>query len=659
MTQILPSFFTQPGLQVLLFGGKGGVGKTTCATAFALKMAALAPDRSMLLVSTDPAHSLCDSLAGQKPPANLEILELDAAQCLVRFHEKNDAMLRDIAAAGTFLDEEDVNRFLGLSIPGMDELMAFLSISEWADARRYDCIVVDTAPGGHTLRLLSMPDMIRRWLGVLDALLAKRRYMRKVFSRNVSPDRLDLFVSEWKSSVSRMESLLRDPARCRFVPVTIAEPLALEVTVAMLHQLSSRKIPVTDIVVNRLHCENGCPACSAAASIEQAQIRQLAAVSGPSSSFWGIQLFAKEVRGSGPLAGFWEACWRIEGNGGKAHKNGGPAPALADRHALQEPVVVDPPAVPASGLRLLLMAGKGGVGKTTLSCATAIRFARDSPQKRILLFSTDPAHSLTACLHIEIGNRLKELLPNLTAIEIDATVEFEKLKARYSADVARFLGAVSGNFDLTFDRVVFEKLMDLAPPGLDEIMALIRIVNLMANRSYDVFVLDCAPTGHLIRLLELPDIVNEWLKSFFNLFLKYERIFRLPGFEEELIGISRNLKKLRAVLLDPEQSALYAVGIPTQMALGETHDLLASCDRMGLSVPLIFLNLMTPPSTCRLCRSLAQRESLQAEEYRRSFPDRHLTLLYRQPDLGSLELLGELGRQLYADVRTEDKSVAA
>jgi arsenite-transporting ATPase len=658
MTRPQPSFFSQPGLQVLLFGGKGGVGKTTCATAYALKMAALAPERSMLLVSTDPAHSLRDSLADQAPPANLEILELDAAQCLARFHEQNDAMLHDIAAAGTFLDNDDVNRFLGLSIPGMDELMAFVGISEWADARRYDCIVVDTAPGGHTLRLLAMPDMIRPWLSMLDALLAKRRYMRKVFSRSVTPDRLDLFVSGWKSCVGRMESLLRDPARCRFVPVTIAEPLALEVTAGMLRQLSSRKIPVTDIIVNRLHCANGCPTCSAAASMEQAQIRQLAAVSGTSAALWGIQLFADEVRGSEPLAGFWEACWQIEGNGSTTH-TGGPAPVLPDRLALHEPAVVDPPAAPASGLRLLLMAGKGGVGKTTLSCATAIRLARDFPQKRILLFSTDPAHSLTACLHVEIGNRFKDLLPNLTAIEIDATVEFDKLKARYSADVARFLGNVSGNFDLTFDRVVFEKLMDLAPPGLDEIMSLIRIVNLLADRSYDVFVLDCAPTGHLIRLLELPDIVNEWLKTFFNLFLKYERIFRLPAFAEELVGISRNLKKLRAVLLDPVQSALYAVGIPTQMALGETQDLLASCDRMGLSVPLIFLNLMTPPSTCRLCRRLVQRESLQTGEYRQSFPDRHLTLLYRQPDLRSMEMLGELGKRLFEDVRLEDKVAAA
>ena len=202
-------------------------------------------------------------------------------------------------------------------------------------------------------------------------------------------------------------------------------------------------------------------------------------------------------------------------------------------------------------MRFVLFAGKGGVGKTTLSCVTAVRLARDFPEKRVLLFSTDPAHSLSACLQAEIGPRPTVLLPGLTAMEIDAQAEFEKLKTRYAEDLERFLESVSRGFDLTFDRVVLERMMDLAPPGLDEIMALTRIMEFLARDSYDLFVLDCAPTGHLIRLLELPELINEWLKAFFNLFLKYERILRLPGFAEELVGISRNLKKLRELLQNP------------------------------------------------------------------------------------------------------------
>src|ERR1039458_768078 len=227
MSQRMPAFFDKQGLQLLLFGGKGGVGKTTCATAAALRMSALAPGRSWLLVSTDPAHSVRDSLAGHVPPGNLQALELDAQQCLTAFRERNVPMLREIAAAGIFLDEEDINRFRSLSLPGLDELMAFFEISSGVEARQYDSIVVDTAPSGHTLRLLAMPELIGKWLGMLEALLAKRRYMRRVFSRDSSPDRLDLFVTKWKSSLQRMETLLRDPARSQFVPVTIAAPLGV------------------------------------------------------------------------------------------------------------------------------------------------------------------------------------------------------------------------------------------------------------------------------------------------------------------------------------------------------------------------------------------------------------------------------------------------
>jgi len=83
----MPAFFDKQGLQLLLFGGKGGVGKTTCATAAALRMSALAPSRSLLLVSTDPAHSVRDSLAGHVPSGNLQVLELERPampQCIPR-----------------------------------------------------------------------------------------------------------------------------------------------------------------------------------------------------------------------------------------------------------------------------------------------------------------------------------------------------------------------------------------------------------------------------------------------------------------------------------------------------------------------------------------------------------------------------------------------
>jgi arsenite-transporting ATPase len=649
MNRHMPLFFDKQSLQLLLFGGKGGVGKTTCATAAALRLAAQAPERSLLLVSTDPAHSVQDSLAGYAPPGNLQVLELDAQQCLTKFREQNGGMLREIAAAGTFLDDEDINQFLSLSLPGLDELMALLEISSWVEARQYDCIVVDTAPSGHTLRLLAMPELIGRWLGMLEVLLAKRRYMRRVFSRDDGPDRLDLFVTKWKSTLHQTEKLLRDPERTQFVPVTIAEPLSVSETVALFRVLQSRKMPVSELVVNQLHLECECSNCMSAGSAEQLQIHHLLTSIEVSFPVWGIGLLAEEVRGQRLLMEFWVHAQPV-----------GQRPAiLLDRGLFRGSTVLHPAQPPSAQMQFILFAGKGGVGKTTLSCVTSMRMARDFPGKRVLLFSIDPAHSLSACLQTKIGPQPKMLFPGLSAMEIDASAEFEKLKTRYAEDLKHFLEAVSNGFDPTFDRVVMERMLDLAPPGLDEVMALTRILDFLVMDSYDLFVLDCASTGHLIRLLELPDLIDEWLKAFFNLFLKYKHILHMPEFAEELVVISRNLKKLRVLLRNPAATALYAACIPTQMALEETKDLVAACDRMGIAVPLIFLNLLTPPCDCPLCVSLRRRESAVSGEYRKAFPDKQQIQIYRQPGIVGPEQLERLGQNLYQPAGQEMVAYAA
>ena len=85
MSAPTPSFLADQGIRLLLFGGKGGVGKTSCATATALQLARDSPGAAFLLVSTDPAHSVMDSLAGAMPPPNLQVTELEAQACLAAF----------------------------------------------------------------------------------------------------------------------------------------------------------------------------------------------------------------------------------------------------------------------------------------------------------------------------------------------------------------------------------------------------------------------------------------------------------------------------------------------------------------------------------------------------------------------------------------------
>ncbi|OGW51692.1 MAG: hypothetical protein A2V62_04815 [Nitrospirae bacterium RBG_19FT_COMBO_58_9] len=314
-----------------------------------------------------------------------------------------------------------------------------------------------------------------------------------------------------------------------------------------------------------------------------------------------------------------------------------------------QPSVDRPAPLPAVSMKLLLFAGKGGVGKTTLACASALRLAEEWGDKEILLFSLDPAHSLSACLGQAVGPNVVQIARGLSAIEMNAQAEYAQLKRDYADEMEGVFTALTGEtmIDLTFDREVMERVLDLAPPGLDEVLALTRIIALLDRGQYDVFILDTAPTGHLLRFLETPELIEEWLKTFFGLFLKYREVFRLPRVSKELVELSKRVKRFRRMLADPAQAALVAVAIPTVMAYEETRDLVAACERMGVAIPTLFVNLVTPPSACPTCSALSREEASLLRRYEGGVANQHCAVVFQQGDLRGLERLRVLGRALY------------
>jgi arsenite-transporting ATPase len=647
-----PAFLAWGNLRLLMFSGKGGTGKTTASSATALKLARDNPERSILLISTDPAHSVMDSFAGDPLPANLRIVELDAASVMDDFNRKNRDSLRQIAARGTFLDEEDINRFLELSLPGMDELMGFLEISRLTREGDQDLVIVDTAPTGHTLRLLGMPILLRKWLEALDALLAKSRYMRKVFRGSDEEDELDLFIVGLGSEIDHLKKLLGNSRLCQFIPVMLAESLSVEETLDLVRELKRLGIGVRDVIVNRIYPESRCELCRDG---RDRQLRALSRLPGEKLfaglRLWGIPVLAQEIKGLEALSSFWKdlvPCRVVE------------APARADaaedlESAPIPPRVDNPPPLPGARTALLVFAGKGGVGKTTLACATALRLAqaRDPARKenckRILLFSADPAHSVSDCLGVRVGPLPTPVLPGLWAMEVDSGIEFESLKSQYRREVKQLLVKLMPNLDLAYDREVMERLMDLSPPGIDELMAVTSVIDMLARGQYDILVLDAAPTGHLIRLLELPQIIEDWLKAVFGIFLKYRNIFKLPGISERLIRMSRDMKNLRSILHDPERTSLYAVSILTDMAFAETEDLLSACTRLDIPVRGLFLNQATPDSEDPLCASIFERECRVGKRFASSFPDMRRSRVFRHSDPRGCPRLAALGALLYED----------
>ncbi|MEM7622542.1 MAG: TRC40/GET3/ArsA family transport-energizing ATPase, partial [Planctomycetota bacterium] len=474
-----PGFLTDAAPPMLLFGGKGGVGKTTTACATAFHLARANPDQRILLVSTDPAHSTSDALADAQLPENLRLVELDAGAEHERFMAEHATVLHEIASRGTFLDDADIEGFLELSLPGVDELMCFVRIADWLDTGEADRIVIDTAPTGHALRLLAMPHVLDGWLEAIDALLGKHRYMAGLFggSGGSQTDAVENFVEDVTNKFAALAEAWSDEDACRFVPVCNAEPLSLSETSRLLDDLDTLDIDAPDIVVNRLVPLAG--ANDAAGDEEPGdedpglaarRVSQHAALHASLSedqtpfddrSLIAIPLLASEPRGAG-LEDFFSAALPIDPaalQAGTASSDISPLPAVAGGIA-----------PPAAAHRLVLTAGKGGVGKTTMAASLAAATA--ASDRPVLLVSTDPAGSLGDVFNAEVTDDPATLASNLRVMQIDAEVEFEALKEMYADELEAFMDNLSSAMDLAFDREALEHLLDLAPPGLDEVMAL-------------------------------------------------------------------------------------------------------------------------------------------------------------------------------------------
>jgi arsenite-transporting ATPase len=255
-------------LKLILFGGKGGVGKTTCASATALH---LAEDFRTLLFSTDPAHSLADSLGQKlsdhpeqiKGVRNLSAFELDAENALLEFKTEHEDQIRKILETGTNLDSGDIDSVFALPIPGMDEVMGFRAMTDLIDKAEFDKYVVDTAPTGHALRLLASPRLLDDWVKVMAKMRWKYRYVLETFAGGYKGDEGDDFLVSMKKTIKKIEDLLRDRNRCEFIAVTIPEDMAILETARLITSLGKYGMRVKQLVINNVLESDGCRFCRA------------------------------------------------------------------------------------------------------------------------------------------------------------------------------------------------------------------------------------------------------------------------------------------------------------------------------------------------------------------------------------------------------------
>jgi arsenite-transporting ATPase len=253
--------------------------------------------------------------------------------------------------------------------------------------------------------------------------------------------------------------------------------------------------------------------------------------------------------------------------------------------------------------KFILFGGKGGVGKTSLAAAMALKIAEQRPKDRVLVLSIDPAHSLSDCLACSVGNKAVRIsAPGLLeAKELNAEDLFKAYTDEYRRDIAQAF-KLAGSAELRFDREVVDELLSVWPAGLDEIMALVEMLELAD--AYDVVVLDTAPTGHLLRFLEMPELARQWLKAIFRIILKHQAVINLTEVGEKLVRLSRDIRRVQGTLTDADQTTLVAVTIPETMAMAETQRLLASLKRLGVACRDLVINMVTPSqASCPFCRA--------------------------------------------------------
>jgi arsenite-transporting ATPase len=247
--------------EYVLYGGKGGVGKTTMAAATAL--ASARGGTATLVVSTDPAHSLSDTLDTAVPPepgriredVPLFAAEIDPEDALAGgpFGGAGDA---ESAGAGNPLAGllgGDAANPLGSSMPGSDEAAAIRLLLEYMDDPRFERVVVDTAPTGHTLRLLELPEMLDSMVGKLLTLREGMGGMLEglLGSEDEGDDGIDS-LREFSARIERFRDVLRDPDRTDFRVVLVPEELSVVEAERLLDRLAEFGVPVGTVVVNRV-----------------------------------------------------------------------------------------------------------------------------------------------------------------------------------------------------------------------------------------------------------------------------------------------------------------------------------------------------------------------------------------------------------------------
>jgi arsenite-transporting ATPase len=593
----------------VLVCGKGGVGKTTCAAALATRAAERGEgDERTLLLSTDPARSLGDAIGVplRDSPTPLEVpglfaMQLDPAAAHSRFLAKWRDTLITLFDRGTYLSDEESAGLVDAALPGIDESMALLTILDIED-EGWTRLIVDTAPTGHTLRLLELPESFEALLALLDAMQEKHRFMVHALTHRYREDDVDRFLESMRARLARFRAALTDPDRFAVVLVARAEAMVAGESARYASRLGRMALAPRAVVINALPLGDLDDESDAA-------LRELERAA-PGASRFSVERLARSPLGLAGIRLWGEAVQQRTGVA-SSHARAAMAAPSSSSDALRLGNAAGVAALPWIP-PLTIVAGKGGVGKTSVACALAIAAADRGGST--LVVSTDPAPSIADALVQPIGDTITSVggVSGLSAQQLDASAAFDRFRERYRERVDHlFDSLLRGAMDAAHDRMVVRDLLALAPPGIDELHAITVLGELLTEGRFATVIVDPAPTGHLLRLLELPEQALAWAHRLLRLMLDYREVVPLGEAAEELLAFARRTRAFDALLHDSERTAVVVVTLDEPLVRDETTRLVESIRSLGVSVAGVLWNRAAGqrPAPLPLGRPLAHFES--------------------------------------------------
>ncbi|AZQ16148.1 arsenical pump-driving ATPase [Halorubrum sp. PV6] len=558
---------TSEETEFVFFSGKGGVGKSTVSCATATWLAD--NDYETLLVTTDPAPNLSDIFGqeiGHEVTAiddieNLSAIEIDPDTAAEEYRQETIEPMRQL------LDDEQLETVEEqLNSPCVEEIAAFDNFVDFMDSPEYDIVVFDTAPTGHTIRLMELPS---DWNAELE----------KGGSTCIGPA---ASMEERKQDYERAIDTLQDDEKTSFAFVGKPEDSSVDEIERSASDLGELGIESQLLIINGYLPESVCedPFFEGKREDEQAVIERARTEFG-ADAMATYPLQPGEIAGLDLLADVGGVLY----DGDEATVDVGTATDVDAETTVDFESMADTEAVaeqlqPGDETRYLFFTGKGGVGKSTIASTAATKLAEAGHET--LVVTTDPAAHLEDIFGERVGHEPTSVgQANLDAARIDQEKALEEYRTQVLDHVTEMYEDKEDT-QIDVDAAIANVEEELESPCAEEMAALEKFVSYFDEDGYDVVVFDTAPTGHTLRLLELP---SDW-KGFMDLGSLTKGAAPAKG--DQYDEVIETMK-------DPDQSTFAFVMYPEYTPMMEAYRAAADLkDQVGIETSLVVANYLLP-----------------------------------------------------------------